>query len=404
MPQVPSTLLSEILTQSVVETYISGNSVSSVEEFIAALPQLYKRHFVTVFESKSPTKDYISGVHPRVVSWGATADFILTWTTDPDNPGKDQVEFLQADPDNGKWIAGLIDFSNSTPSISNPTTCQPCHSSINRPIWGSFGVWEGTEDPHDGKNIRQAEVYSGALFHYMNPRVRLLEYERYKDATIQLRRFFLNRSSNIDHLIQPNWEFSTLLSLRHGEVLFQKLKSRTNYNEIVKASLCGETSFHVFSYFTEQHSNMRKISGTSEIVQGINLSTRLSRGDSGGSVHAAIMFLMLHDLYNNNQDVRSLYNSTYNTIGNVYADDPTGIKLIYYPVGEETAAREMLKLYETLYTTKGQSSLNTRLEYKVTPRYVWNGQGSHHATFKERICNLLSSDATIFPPVSPGSQ
>ena len=386
MPPVPGNLMPETLTQQAVEDYINSNNVDTVEKFIAALPDFHKVHFVSVFESESPSKDFVSPVHPRVISWGATAHFILTWLTDPDSPAADQVEFLQQDADNGRWIAGVIDFSGGSPAISNPTSCQTCHSSINRPIYGSKGVWEGTEDPDRGSDIPHQRLYLKALSHYMNPRIRLLDYKGYELRHSGIRVFKMIATDGQYHLAQPNWEFSSLLESRHGEVLFQRLKSRSDYRDILSDALCRPNSRRsvILEYLDPDYINMRQISGSGKIVQGINRV----QGADHSAIHA-LLFKVMYDLAINDANVRELYQSTVNNYGDVYANDPTGRDLLYYPPGTSTAYAEVTKLHETLFMDMGQEFINSRFRYNVSPRYTFSGMPSHLNTFIPKVCEIV---------------
>ena len=306
MPEVPTVLLPEILTEQIVRDYVQEHSISTVVDFIASLPDLYKNHFTLIFDSKSPTSNYISGVHPRVVSWGASAHFILTWTTDPDNPSRDQVEFLQADPENARWIAGLIDFSGRSSSFSNPSSCQSCHSSINRPLWGSYPLWVGTEYPSFLNSlVPQTRAYNYALAEYMNPRIRLMRYDTYVKArrSQQLRRFYNEVSG---HSIVGPYELTVLLSNRHAEILFNFLKSRSDYEDIKSHIICDPNNFNVFNYFSSGTYNINKIFNTQEQVQGDNNNSNLLRGNYEG-FSDMIKFLILQDIHESDISIPPLY-------------------------------------------------------------------------------------------------
>ena len=87
----------------------------------------------------------MSGDHPRIISFGADGRFTFAWNTDPDAPSqfRDSVEFLRQDDD--AWTAGVIDFSETSPSIKEPASCAVCHGQLNKPLWGKWYEWEGTE-------------------------------------------------------------------------------------------------------------------------------------------------------------------------------------------------------------------------------------------------------------------
>ena len=109
--------------------FLTDQDPETVEEFISALPDLHKERFVFIYGSQALGSQFVSSTHPRVISWGADAEFIFTWLTNPDATDdiRKIVEFLI--PGETQWTAGVIDFSASTPQISQPALCQTCHGS-----------------------------------------------------------------------------------------------------------------------------------------------------------------------------------------------------------------------------------------------------------------------------------
>ena len=126
-----------------IQRFVNDHSITSPEEFIAALPDLYKERFVMVYESEAAAKDHVSGDYPRIISWGADGRMTFAWNTDPTAPSefKDGVEFLRKNEDD--WTAGVVDFSGTTPTITEPASCKSCHGSLSKPMWGAAGRWLG---------------------------------------------------------------------------------------------------------------------------------------------------------------------------------------------------------------------------------------------------------------------
>ena len=71
---------------------------TSIDNLISSLPQTHKKNVVLVFRSKALDPARVSGDFPRVVSYGPTARMILSWVTDSDHEGYNQVEFLRPMP------------------------------------------------------------------------------------------------------------------------------------------------------------------------------------------------------------------------------------------------------------------------------------------------------------------
>ena len=265
--------LPETMTEANVMAFVDEQGISTVEAFIEALPPLHKQHYVSVFKSDSPSADSISTSHPRIVSWGADARFIVTWTTNPDDPFTESAEFLQPVPEEGRWIAGVIDFSGDSPSLRHPQACASCHGDINKPLWGMFDSWEGTELEHEGSSASEDEA---ALYETMiastHPRLAPLErggYRRTRAKSLE----FAGRQ-----LQSPNWEFGQVLALRHAEVLFNRLRAREDYDQVAEFVACADAPpwngeglrRRVIAQFSQERYNPRLLSGSLSAIQGIN--------------------------------------------------------------------------------------------------------------------------------------
>ena len=388
--------LPETLTQESVLDYIRTEGVSTVEAFIEALPPLHKRHFISVFESQSPAKEYISGTYPRVVSWGADARFVVTWTTDPANPTGNQVEFLQPVPDEGRWIAGVIDFAAAPPTISQPESCKSCHGELNRPLWGAYPVWKGTETPTAGPLPLQSEILQSALLTSTHPRLAPLDLSRYQYPP-RVFRFGDSRS-----LVGPNWEIGSVISWRHAEVLFQRLKAREDYEQIAAATACsGNPRFYLADWFSQADFNLRRLSGTGEFVQGENTHYGLDRDYSVGysSVGRSLAFLIFHDLYQRDERITALYQSTSNEL----AYEPTSSYLASYPIGTATAADELIVIYNQHHVFQGAASLEARLAGQGGRGFSYSAaaKAGHVPVFNRYICTALNNEPPPPPPPPP---
>ena len=130
---VVAALPAEMTRHSLLNS-VRDRQITSVEDFVAALPVLHKRHVAFVYRSEALFKEFISGQYPRVISWGADGRFVFSWSTDPASPGHEFVEFLK--PERDRWIAGVIDFSGSTPTLREPAACASCHGQLHKPLWG----------------------------------------------------------------------------------------------------------------------------------------------------------------------------------------------------------------------------------------------------------------------------
>ena len=390
----------ERLTEANVTSFLADHGVFSVEQFIEALPPLHKRHFVGVLRSQSPVADFVSVAHPRIVSWGADAEFLLTWTTDPASPGHRSVEFLAAVPDEGRWTAGVIDFSGADSAVSRPTTCAGCHSDIDRPIWGVTHAWHGTES--SGANVQpEGEAEQEAAFARMmtatsDPRLAQLEFAYGANG---VRRLFVPRGMKVD----PNWEFTQRLPLRHAEVLFNRLQSRPDYPGLATSVICAASPTVVLrEEISRSHHHLARLSGSGDFVQmpsdGTVPLAVLASEYRYEDVPSHVLFLMLQRAAKTIPEVGRLYETTTNDEFLSTTANTEGVikSLLDYPVGSATAMQELDTAYEDFHTLRGQASLARRTVRgtwaydTATPRYGQGVLAAHARHFASRVCRAIS--------------
>lgn len=404
-----SPTLPETMNENNVMAFVDEHGIASVEAFVEALPPLHRRHFVTVFESASPVADFVSTTHPRVVSWGADARFIVTWTTDPDSPSADTVEFLQPVAEEGRWIAGVVDFSSTTPELRHPDGCAACHSDINRPLWGAYPVWEGTEFELN-KVVPPPRQAVFDLYETMrtttDPRLTPLERGGYDSFERSIP--FGDRPDQ-----NPNWEFGTVLTRRHAEVLFDQLRGREDYDAFAQSVMCAKPGSQIRAIdwkvgpIVEQvgtaRFNPRLIASSLEPVQGANEGV----GEDythGNGLSLSILFLVQHDLWKRRQAVADLYGKTRNDERLDSTWQGSWETRRFHPVGSATEEDELLAAYREFFTLRGQASIDERAARRIDPRYGPIFIGLQAGTFEAELCAFLQSPPTAddFDPSIPG--
>ena len=402
---VPATL-PETMTEDSVIDFVTEQEISTVEAFIQALPPLHKRHFVAVHGSASPATDFISTSHPRIISWGADAGFVVTWTTNPEDPDSDNVEFLQPVPAEGRWIAGVIDFSGDSPQLRHPAACAQCHGDLRKPLWGADDVHDGTEGETLSRTLSEdAVALHRAMSTSTHPRLTPLELNRYQNAPRTIG--FANRESQI-----PTWEFALVLALRHSEVLFNRLRVMQDYDQLSGSVVCfssiTDLERKIRSEFDQADYNIRLLSDTLEPVQGENLITSIKAGDyRGGSaiLSTTIGFLIFHDLWQRVESVRALYRGTSNEhaldLGR-FSPREFGETFLRYPVGQATVEDELVAAYHEFFELRGQASIDERALRPVNPRYGAGVPRFHVGHFHDRVCSALSRNEGAIPPDPPG--
>ena len=387
-----SQTLPEQLTAENVMSFVEANSIDNVAELIESLPPLHQRHISLVFESQALNREFVSRTHPRVVSWGADARFVLSWATNPDAP--DSVEFLQ--PKGDRWDAGVIDFSGEVPKLSRPEVCSTCHGHLQRPIWGEYPRWKGTNDDRDITNAEYRQILSD-LEASNNPRIsplELIEQRVYPTAVS-------TATGNEAILPQFAGEFASMASLRHAEVLFNRLKKRDNFAELAEQAVCGDIKPVVNGLFPMEDHFLALMHRGDQLILVQDDSEDLPHpqeyfGSGNGSVEQSLEFLLLHDIWSRDGRVSDFYA----TLGNEQVSDfRLHYSLNYFP-GTATAEQEMRATYDQHFRLKGQASLNARIDKEIRrtgphpgESYVIRDTASfyqgHYGSMAPRVCNIV---------------
>ncbi|MDE2976750.1 MAG: PKD domain-containing protein [Acidobacteriota bacterium] len=348
--------LPETMSEGIVSDFIEANDVGTVEAFIQALPPLHKTHFIALHSSMSPAADHVSSTYPRIVSWGADSRFIVTWTTDPESPSREQVEFLQPAPTEGKWIAGVIDFSEDPPTVSKPATCAACHSSINRPIWGGQRSVSGTEEDRSSAARTLYETMSTSA----DPRISALQTDGYSDWS-RAARFIPGITFRFSAMGQPSWAFARTILSRQAEVLFARLMARDDADAILKV-LLGRNRFFMAKqpWFVGEEWDARILSGTGEPVQGWTRSgiEIFAYDPAGVRLTDAVQFLAMREARGRSENVRAFYRSVPNTF-----HLPTGHTFdvgLHFRAGEATFEEEFMASWNEFFESSGQAHLDAR--------------------------------------------
>ena len=396
--------LPETMTEDSVIDFVMEQEISTVEAFIQALPPLHKRHFVAVHDSASPAADFISTSHPRIISWGADASFVVTWTTNPGDPDSDNVEFLQPVPAEGRWIAGVIDFSGESPQLRHPEACAQCHGDLRKPLWGADDVHDGTEGETLSRTLsEEAVALHRAMSASTHPRLTSLELNGYQNAPRTIG--FANRERQI-----PTWEFALVLALRHSEVLFNRFRVRQDYDQLSGSVVCSSSitdlERKIRSEFDQADYNIRLLSNTLEPVQGENSLTHIVAGEYKGgdaTLSTTIGFLIFHNLWQRFESVRDLYRGTSNEHALGTLEFAPGFRemLLRYAIGQATVEDELVAAYHEFFELRGQASIDDRALRPINPRYGGSFPDYHVGHFHDRVCSALSRNEGVIPPPPP---
>ena len=293
-------VLPEQLTRLDILEFLRDGRITSVEDFIAALPLFHRRHFVLVFESGGLASDFVSGERPRVVSWGTDARFVLSWGTDPESPFRESVEFLSRGRD--RWVAGVIDFSGEMAEIREPAVCSSCHGSLGKPLWGQER-YAGTEDATTGAFALSpfvATAYWSSL-----PRLSALQFGLPRSASsrrlIVMKHNGAREFPDRQHL-RPTFESSATFAWRHAEVLFGQIAARPDYARIAGDMMCRDDAFEATFPVADHHLAVLEDGG---LIQDSSLYYEDHVGYSYiyGDLFSSLALLIVHDLGRRNAGV-----------------------------------------------------------------------------------------------------
>ena len=296
--------LPEQLTRHNILDYVRDNDVTNVEDFIAALPDMHRTRNVFVFESGGLARDFVSGDRPRVAAWGADGRFVMSWGTDSESPFYEGVEFLEAAED--RWIAGVIDFSGDEVEIREPAVCSTCHGHLNKPLWGQFQQWRGTEGGENNRVSGEVSRWVGRAARSQDRRLSLLQFEYTvrvtlpgEDGLVRWLTFRDEVTNEVSDAAEVAREASSVFAWRHAEVLFGRIAGHDDYAAMARGMVCGDTSGFEAAVPPEDH-HLSVLSDSGELLLGnifVGSPPLRPYGYGYGDLYDSVRFLVLHDLF-----------------------------------------------------------------------------------------------------------
>ena len=416
-----------------IQRFLDRDGITSAEEFIDALPPWYKKRFAMTYTSGSPAVDHVSSEHPRVASWGTDGSFIFAWNTDPDAPDKfrKSVEFLRQNDDD--WTAGVVDFTGESPAVTAPESCRVCHGTLNKPLWGKWGKWAGSEndfaadedaaeDPEedaversDEDALEDAVENMQRLMDSTEPRMAALDFSGSRFSSGSLAERFIHAPGHWND-VRVSAEAGAVWSWRHAEVLHTRLKAqKSDYESLAGDLACmdvEDVKYLLFREFDMRDHNLfvpANISAERVGEDGLLLDDDLVRYayyyQAAGSLPDAVNFLVLFDLWGREPIVRKLYRETSNadTLPPKYQDYSSFY--LYYPSGSATAERELIQKYRIHFGRGGAAFLDARAEQNG--REWLNGHPSaqfwdaHMVVMRDSVCEALRGSKPRNLAVSP---
>ena len=214
-------------------------------------------------------------------------------------------------------------------------------------------------------------------------------------------RFLTSSEGVVDALAVE--EAGLIFSLRHSEVLHQKLKERDDYWQLAEETVCMtepyEARDHALAPFDETEHNPAILASTGEVIHKVDgIATNYARlpdyhyhtlGELGG----ALIFLMVADLWDREPVVRHLYRTTSNKDTILPKRQTDARWLLYYDTASATAEDEFLQRLKLQFGNANEASLLTRAiqhakieGYGISGAYFFDG---HLEAMAPRVCDAL---------------
>jgi len=328
--------------KQLTRTFVDG--ATSVEAFVSGLPRHHKHRATFMVRSQSMEKDFVSDTHPRVISWGATADTIFAWGTNANSPRYKEVQFIAKET--GDWAFGVIDFATTPPTVKRDESCQSCHiGDPPHPLWAEWS-WPGSlTTAYKARATQQVEAW-----HETGDR-RLTAIPVWPDDLLH---------------DQMAYEFADALAIRHGEVLIESEMPAEPVEGVrfAKKLLCEGNTYNsnikkrlpaVLSPFPVRQ--MPKSMGTAGSgMRNVHPKSALGADylSNNSSLSTNIGLYLLDYLVEHEERVKAVYDRAENTAGATFT-----WKLHYAP-GTATALEELQSRVQIAFGLKGGQQLKYR--------------------------------------------
>jgi len=131
-----------------LQSLVQSHDLGSIEQLLAALPDLQRRDYALVFASRS--LQGATFLSPRVILFGPGARFVITFNGDPGQRGFRVLETMEFDDSRSEFRLRELSFPEQPGGAAqvlvsevNPPRCARCHGAPARPLWDSFPLWPG---------------------------------------------------------------------------------------------------------------------------------------------------------------------------------------------------------------------------------------------------------------------
>lgn len=393
-----------------ISKYIADNGITTAQQFIDSLPDEYKQRFVLNYESESPARPHVSVDSPRVVSFGFDGAYTFSWVSNPLAPSmfRDSVEFLRQNQTD--WTAGVIDFSGSTPRIVEPSSCQSCHSPVNKPLWDPRLAWRGTEFVEATRGPLEQALALNAVKASTNPRLSVLDFSQSIETFRNERIMQPVGGGAATSLVVE--EAGNVWSWRHAEVLYRILAQRYpdfrtyQIDTICRANPLRPAQNSVLYGFPQSVHNLAipdwdpnesDVPGKTSTHPAVS-AVYTYEWFPGGDIFDAVLFLMAADLWRDEPIVRRLYRNTSNSESLHQRVQSVLVPVVlHYPAGSANAEDELIQRLRVHFGHGGEASVRSR-DQQNGKLWMQGPQSAsfrygHNAAMVPRVCAALRDSA-----------
>lgn len=145
-----------------VRSLIREKNITTMEEFIAALPEDLLQNFTLMHKSNS--LHGASFEEPRALLFGKTAQWVVSFNGSATQNAGEMVEMMIYNPVAKTYAFHELDFSGQSPVLhESPAKCLACHGSNPRPIWDHYNNWPGAYGTDDDRYTESEYAYLEAF-------------------------------------------------------------------------------------------------------------------------------------------------------------------------------------------------------------------------------------------------
>ncbi|NME70887.1 hypothetical protein [Flammeovirga aprica] len=126
-----------------IRQWIEEEKITSIEDLISELPEVYRKNFSLVEHTKALGESNLD--YPRIVLFGGDGHLLFNISSKLDDPTYQKVDGIELNEETGNWELFQVDFSQAKIKVHDaPQECFRCHGEAHpKPLWGTSSHWKG---------------------------------------------------------------------------------------------------------------------------------------------------------------------------------------------------------------------------------------------------------------------